>query len=60
MNKGDAILRLLPEIRLELKEVKEQMQIKLDTFKQQNQVKNKVEKKKQKTKINEIGNIQLK
>ncbi|MEH7218012.1 hypothetical protein [Bacillus toyonensis] len=55
MNKGDAILRLLSEIKLELKEVKEQveqMQIKLDTFKQQNQVKNKVEKKKQKTKIN--------
>ncbi|EJR93298.1 hypothetical protein IKE_05894 [Bacillus cereus VD196] len=55
MNKGDAILRLLSEIKLELKEVKEQveqMQIKLDTFKQQNQVKNKVEQKKQKTKIN--------
>ncbi|AUB67134.1 hypothetical protein CSW12_30230 (plasmid) [Bacillus cereus] len=55
MNKGDAILRLLSEIKLELKEVKEQveqMQIKLDTFKQQSQVKNKVEQKKQKTKIN--------
>ncbi|AHA75523.1 MULTISPECIES: hypothetical protein [Bacillus] len=49
MNKGDAILRLLSEIKLELKEVKEhveQMQIKLDTFKQQNQVKNKMEQKK--------------
>ncbi|WP_242316846.1 hypothetical protein [Bacillus cereus group sp. BfR-BA-01489] len=55
MNKGDAILRLLSEIKLELEEVKEQveqMQIKLDTFEQQNQVKNKVEHKKQKTKIN--------
>ncbi|MGG0261508.1 hypothetical protein ABEY48_15040 [Bacillus mycoides] len=55
MNKGDTILRSLSEIKLELKEVKEQveqMQIKLDTFKQQNQVKNKVEQKKQKTKIN--------
>ncbi|PFT85486.1 hypothetical protein COK81_23450 [Bacillus thuringiensis] len=55
MNKGDAILRLLSEIKLELKEVKEQveqMQIKLDTFKQQSQVKNKVEQKKQKTNIN--------
>ncbi|WP_144518994.1 hypothetical protein [Bacillus thuringiensis] len=55
MNKGDAILRLLLEIKLELKEVKEQveqMQITLDTFKPQNQVKSKVEQKKQKTKIN--------
>ncbi|MEW9576421.1 hypothetical protein U9K47_13570 [Bacillus toyonensis] len=55
MNKGDAILRLLSAIKLEIKDVKEQiekMQIKLDTFKQQNQVKNKVEQKKQKTKIN--------
>ncbi|PGA90693.1 hypothetical protein [Bacillus toyonensis] len=52
MNKGDAILRLLSEIKLELKEVKEQMeqiQTKLDTFEQQNQVTKKVE---QKTKIN--------
>ncbi|PHG64238.1 hypothetical protein [Bacillus toyonensis] len=58
MNKGDAILRLLSEIKLELKEAKEQveqMQIKLDTFEQQNQVKNKVEQKKQKTKINAVG-----
>ncbi|PGT50359.1 hypothetical protein COD86_28940 [Bacillus cereus] len=48
MNKGDAILRLLSEIKLELKEVKEQMeqiQTKLDTFEPQNQVK-------KKTKIN--------
>ncbi|PYE88356.1 hypothetical protein [Bacillus sp. 196mf] len=55
MNKGDAILRLLSEIKLELKEVKEQMekmQAKLDTFEQQNQVKNKVKHKKQKTNIN--------
>jgi len=55
MNKGDAILRLLSEIKLELKEVKEQiekMQTKLDTFEQQNQVKNKVKHKKQKTNIN--------
>ncbi|MBU4642781.1 hypothetical protein [Bacillus toyonensis] len=54
MNKGDAILRLLSEIKLELKEVKEQveqMQTKLDTFEQQNQVKNKVKHKKQKTNI---------
>ncbi|MGY1423422.1 hypothetical protein [Bacillus cereus] len=46
MNKGDAILRLLSEIKLELKEVKEkmeQMQKKLDIFEQQT---------KQKTKIN--------
>ncbi|MCQ6344221.1 hypothetical protein NPM06_32805 [Bacillus cereus] len=53
MNKGDAILRLLSEIKLELKEVKEQMeqmQTKLDTFKQQNQVKNKIERKKPKIK----------
>ncbi|MBW3496536.1 MULTISPECIES: hypothetical protein [Bacillus] len=53
MNKGDAILRLLSEIKLELKEVKEQMekmQIKLDTFEQQNQVKNKIERKKPKIK----------
>lgn len=45
MNKGDAILRLLSEIKLELKEVKEQMeqiQTKLDTFEQKNQVKNQV------------------
>lgn len=37
MNKGDAILRLLSEIKLELKEVKEQiekMQTKLDTLEQ--------------------------
>ncbi|MGG0260143.1 hypothetical protein ABEY48_16605 [Bacillus mycoides] len=55
MNKGDAILRLLSEIKLELKEVKEQveqMQTKLDTFEQQDQVKNKVKHKKQKTNIN--------
>ncbi|WP_420975191.1 hypothetical protein [Bacillus thuringiensis] len=48
MNKGDAILRLLSEIKLELKEVKEQveqMQIKLDTFKPQNQVKCKCQHK---------------
>lgn len=48
MNKGDAILRLLSEIKLELKEVKEQVeqiQIKLDTFESQNQVKNKVKQK---------------
>ncbi|WP_340135806.1 hypothetical protein [Bacillus cereus] len=41
MNTGDAILRLLSEIKLELKEVKEQMekmQTKLDTLEQQNQV----------------------
>lgn len=53
MNKGDAILRLLSEIKLELKEVKEQMekmQTKLDTFEQQNQVKNKIERKKPKIK----------
>ncbi|MGE6619957.1 hypothetical protein [Bacillus mycoides] len=52
MNKGDAILRLLSEIKLELKEVKEQMekmQTKLDTLEQQNQVKNKIERKKPKT-----------
>ncbi|AHA75128.1 hypothetical protein ABE42_01445 [Bacillus thuringiensis] len=55
MNKGDAILRLLSEIKLELKEVKEQVeqiQTKLDTFEPQNQVKNKVKHKKQKTNIN--------
>ncbi|MGX5576567.1 hypothetical protein [Bacillus toyonensis] len=55
MNKGDAILRLLSEVKLELKEVKEQMeqiQTKLDTLEQQNQVKNKVERKKPKAKIN--------
>ncbi|MCQ6288831.1 hypothetical protein [Bacillus cereus] len=55
MNKGDTILKLLLEIKLELKEVKEQveqMQITLDTFKPQNQVKSKVEQKNQKTKIN--------
>ncbi|OTW56114.1 hypothetical protein BK703_15170 [Bacillus thuringiensis serovar silo] len=55
MNKGDAILRLLSEIKLELKEVKEQveqMQTKLDTFEEQDQVKNKVKHKKQKTNIN--------
>lgn len=37
MNKGDAILRLLSEIKLELKEVKkqiEQIQTKLDIFEQ--------------------------
>ncbi|MGE6962691.1 hypothetical protein ACQKIW_22610 [Bacillus thuringiensis] len=53
MNKGDAILRLLSEIKLELKEVKEhieKMQTKLDTLEQQNQVKNKIERKKPKTK----------
>ncbi|HDT6579287.1 hypothetical protein [Bacillus thuringiensis] len=52
MNKGDAILRLLSEIKLELKEVKEQVeqiQIKLDTFESQNQVKNKVKQKKPKS-----------
>ncbi|WP_257141337.1 hypothetical protein [Bacillus toyonensis] len=32
MNKGDAILRLLMEIKLELKEVKEQME-RMETFK---------------------------
>ncbi|PGW34367.1 hypothetical protein [Bacillus thuringiensis] len=51
MNKGDAILRLLSEIKLELKEVKEQvgqMQTKLDTFEPQNQ-KNKVKQKKPKS-----------
>ncbi|WP_420974123.1 hypothetical protein [Bacillus thuringiensis] len=55
MNKGDTILKLLLEIKLELKEVKEQveqMQVTLATFKPQNQVKSKVEQKKQKTKIN--------
>ncbi len=55
MNNGDAILRLLSEIKLELKEVKEQveqMQTKLDIFEQQNQVKNKVEQKKPKQKTN--------
>ena len=54
MNKGDAILKLLSEIKLELKEVKEQveqMQTKLDTFEQQNQVKNKIERKKPKIKL---------
>ncbi|OPA16478.1 hypothetical protein [Bacillus cereus] len=53
MNKGDAILRLLSEIKLELKDVKEQIekiQTKLDSFEQQNQVKNTVERKKQQTK----------
>ncbi|WP_144519009.1 hypothetical protein [Bacillus thuringiensis] len=53
MNKGDVILRLLSEIKLELTEVKEQMekmQTKLDTFEQQNQVKNKIERKKPKIK----------
>ncbi|MCQ6531191.1 hypothetical protein [Bacillus mycoides] len=53
MNKGDAILRLLSEIKLELKDVKEQiekMQTKLDSFEQQNQVNNKIERKKQKIK----------
>ncbi|ANS52247.1 hypothetical protein BT246_69560 (plasmid) [Bacillus thuringiensis] len=38
MNKGDAILRLLSEIKLELKDVKEQiekMQTNLDTLEQQ-------------------------
>ncbi|MED3275763.1 hypothetical protein P4372_30600 [Bacillus thuringiensis] len=55
MNKGDAILRLLSEIKLEIKEVKEQVeqiQITLDTFEQQNQVKNKVGQKKSKQKTN--------
>lgn len=54
MNKGDAILRLLSEIKLELKDLKEQMeqiQTKLDTFEQQNQVKDQVELKKPKAKI---------
>ncbi|QDZ77425.1 hypothetical protein [Bacillus cereus] len=49
MNKGDAILRLLSEIKLDLKEVKEQMekmQTKLDIFEQQNKVKNKADRKK--------------
>ncbi|HDR8449206.1 hypothetical protein [Bacillus cereus] len=53
MNKGDAILRLLSEIKLELKDVKERIekiQTKLDTFEQQNQVNNTVERKKQQTK----------
>ena len=57
MNKGDAILRLLSEIKLELKEVKEKMekmQTKLDTLEQQNQVKNKVKQKKPKTNINAV------
>lgn len=40
INSGDAILKLLSEIKLELKQVKkhmEQMQIQLDTLEQQNQ-----------------------
>lgn len=39
MNKGDAILRLLMEIKLELKEVKEQMErmeTKIEKIEQQN------------------------
>lgn len=58
MNKSDAILRLLSEIKLELKDVKEQIekiQTKLDTFEQQNQVKNTVERKKQQTKPDKQG-----
>ncbi|OUC03366.1 hypothetical protein BK784_03965 [Bacillus thuringiensis serovar medellin] len=42
MNKGDAILRLLMEIKLELKEVKEQMermQTKIEKIEQQNKQK---------------------
>ena len=52
MNKGDAILRLLSEIKLELKEVKEQveqMQTKLDTFEQQSRAKETKTKNKHKT-----------
>ncbi|WP_144519237.1 hypothetical protein [Bacillus thuringiensis] len=55
MNKGDAILRLLSEIKLELKDVKEEIekiQTKLDTLEQQNQVNSKIEQKKPKTNIN--------
>lgn len=66
MNKGDAILRLLMEIKLELKEVKEQMermQTKIEKIEQQNR-KNKLLAKRNKKqlltrKINEIGNIPL-
>ncbi|PGH77223.1 hypothetical protein CN899_29835 [Bacillus thuringiensis] len=42
MNKGDAILRLLMEIKLELKEVKEQMErmeTKIEKIEQQNRKK---------------------
>ncbi|MFT4142639.1 MAG: hypothetical protein QM671_27395 [Bacillus sp. (in: firmicutes)] len=58
MNKGNAILRLLSEIKLKLKEIKEQVeqiQIKLDTFESQNQVKNKIKQKK--PKLNPKTNI---
>ncbi|MEW4149991.1 hypothetical protein Q0N88_06845 [Bacillus thuringiensis] len=52
MNKGDAILRLLMEIKLELKEVKEQMermQTKIEKIEQQNGTKQITSQKKQKT-----------
>ncbi|MBG9541043.1 hypothetical protein ABE42_35890 [Bacillus thuringiensis] len=51
MNKGDAILRLLMEIKLELKEVKEQMermQTKIEKMEQQNMKKEVASQKKQK------------
>ncbi len=62
MNKGDAILRLLMEIKLELKEVKEQME-RMET-KIEKIGKNKLLAKRNKNqllirKINEIGNIPL-
>jgi len=50
MNKGDAILRLLMEIKLELKDVKEQMeimQIKIEKIEQQNRKKHITSQKKQ-------------
>jgi hypothetical protein len=53
MNKGDAILRLLMEIKLELKEVKEQMErmeTKIEKIEQQNRKKQITSQKK--TKIN--------
>jgi ribosome maturation factor RimP len=53
MNKGDAILRLLMEIKLELKEVKEQMErmeTKIEKIEQQNRKKQITSQKE--TKIN--------
>ncbi|MGQ3740356.1 hypothetical protein [Bacillus mycoides] len=51
MNKGDAILRLLTEIKLELKEVKEQveiMHIKIEKMEKPNRSKD-IDRKKTKT-----------
>ncbi len=62
MNKGDAILRLLMEIKLELKEVKEQMermQTKIEKIEQNKLLAKRNKKQLPIRKINEIGNIPL-